>query len=230
MEDFRISISRLIVVDSVGVAIAEIDLRNGGIIIAKGNVGKTSILNAIRLFLLPETNFKKSFQKFGFMNNKGEPYTDDESYEHYFPSRSSFLILECENFLGGPVPHCQILYRGESKSYKRMFTSLPYQNIKDLFWDSSVGEDGIGGAVQNLSIDYVKKALKERDPKHFKTIERPQAIKEALYANDLLDVNAMRYCLFPLSKLDDASINSFKALVKLLFDMKTGSDAVRLAI
>ncbi|MDD1780375.1 DUF1749 domain-containing protein [Enterovibrio sp. ZSDZ35] len=230
MEDFRISISRLIVVDSVGVAIAEIDLRNGGIIIAKGNVGKTSILNAIRLFLLPETNFKKSFQKFGFMNNKGEPYTDDESFEHYFPSRSSFLILECENFLGGPAPHCQILYRGESKSYKRMFTSLPYQNIKDLFWDSSIGEDGIGGAVQNLSIDYVKKALKERDPKYFKTIERPQAIKEALYANDLLDVNAMRYCLFPLSKLDDASINSFKALVKLLFDMKTGSDAVRLAI
>lgn len=230
MEDFRISISRLIVVDSVGVAIAEIDLRNGGIIIAKGNVGKTSILNAIRLFLLPETNFKKSFQKFGFMNNKGEPYTDDESFEHYFPSRSSFLILECENFLGGSVPHCQILYRGESKSYKRMFTSLPYQNIKDLFWDSSIGEDGIGGAVQNLSIDYVKKALKERDPKYFKTIERPQAIKEALYANDLLDVNAMRYCLFPLSKLDDASINSFKALVKLLFDMKTGSDAVRLAI
>ncbi len=94
MEDFRISISRLIVVDSVGVAIAEIDLRKGGIIIAKGNVGKTSILNAIRLFLLPETNFKKSFQKFGFTNNKGEPYTDDESFEHYFPSRSSFLILE----------------------------------------------------------------------------------------------------------------------------------------
>lgn len=231
LDNLLISISRLVAVDSVGVAIAEIDLREGGILIGSGNIGKTSILNAIRLFLLPEENFKNSKKKFGFSDKEGKFYSDDESFNHYFPSSCSFLILECDNQLGGPLPHCQILYRGNSDKldYRRMFTSLRYQQIRHLFWDQSYGDENIGGAVQGLTPAKVQAYLKQHD-KHFKTLMRASAIKELIYANQLLDVDAMRYCLFPLTTTSDAEIDAFRALVRLLFDMKTGSDTVRLAV
>lgn len=231
IDNLLISISRLVTVDSAGVAIAEIDLREGGILIGGGNIGKTSILNAIRLFLLPEENFKDSAKKFGFSDKEGKFYTNDESFEHYFPSSTSFLILECDNYLGGPLPHCQILYRGNSDKldYRRMFTSLRYEQIRHLFWDANAGEDGIGGRVDDLSPTKVQAFLKRED-KHFKTPIRSVAIKEVIYANQLLNIDAMRFCLFPLSTTSDADVDAFRALVRLLFDMKTGSDTVRLAI
>lgn len=231
IDNLLISISRLVTVDSAGVAIAEIDLREGGILIGGGNIGKTSILNAIRLFLLPEENFKDSARKFGFSDKEGKFYTNDESFEHYFPSSTSFLILECDNYLGGRLPHCQILYRGSSDKldYRRMFTSLRYEQIRHLFWDADAGEDGIGGRVEDLSPTKVQTFLKRED-KHFKPLMRSAAIKEVIYANQLLDIDAMRFCLFPLSTTSDADVDAFRALVRLLFDMKTGSDTVRLAV
>ncbi|OEE19018.1 hypothetical protein [Aliivibrio fischeri] len=231
IDNLLISISRLVAVDSAGVAIAEIDLREGGILIGGGNIGKTSILNAIRLFLLPEENFKDSAKKFGFSDKEGKFYTNDESFEHYFPSSTSFLILECDNYLGGPLPHCQILYRGNSDKldYRRMFTSLRYEQIRHLFWDANAGEDGIGGRVEDLSPTKVQAFLKRED-KHFKTLMRSAAIKDVIYANQLLNIDAMRFCLFPLSTTSDSDVDAFRALVRLLFDMKTGSDTVRLAI
>ncbi len=231
VDNLLISISRLVAVDSAGVAIAEIDLREGGILIGGGNIGKTSILNAIRLFLLPEENFKNSAKKFGFSDKEGKFFSDDESFEHYFPSNSSFLILECDNYLGGRLPHCQILYRGsvDKLDYRRMFTSLRYEQIRHLFWDANAGDDGIGGRVDELSPSKVQAFLKRED-KYFKTLMRSAAIKEVIYANQLLDIDAMRFCLFPLSTTDDANVDAFRALVRLLFDMKTGSDTVRLAV
>lgn len=231
IDNLLISISRLIAIDSAGVAIAEIDLREGGILIGGGNIGKTSILNAIRLFLLPEENFKDSKNKFGFSDKEGNFYSNDECFEHYFPSSTSFLILECDNYLGGPIPHCQILYRGSSEKldYRRMFTSLRYEQIRHLFWDDNAGYDGIGGRVDDLTLSKVQAFLKRED-KHFKSLVRSSAIKEVIYANQLLDIDAMRFCLFPLSSTKDADVDAFRALVRLLFDMKTGSDTVRLAV
>lgn len=231
IDNLLISISRLIAIDSAGVAIAEIDLREGGILIGGGNIGKTSILNAIRLFLLPEENFKESKKKFGFSDKEGNFYSNDECFEHYFPSSTSFLILECDNYLGGPIPHCQILYRGSSEKldYRRMFTSLRYEQIRHLFWDDNAGDDGIGGRVNDLSLSKVQAYLKSHD-KHFKPLVRSSAIKEVIYANQLLDIDAMRFCLFPLNSTKDADVDAFRALVRLLFDMKTGSDTVRLAV
>ncbi|HIF9307080.1 TPA: hypothetical protein ACX6QV_003332 [Photobacterium damselae] len=231
IDNLLISISRLIAIDSVGVAIAEIDLREGGILIGGGNIGKTSILNAIRLFLLPEENFKDSKNKFGFSDKEGNFYSNDECFEHYFPSSTSFLILECDNYLGGPIPHCQILYRGSSEKldYRRLFTSLRYEQIRHLFWDDNAGDDGIGGRVNDLSLSKVQAYLKSHD-KHFKPLVRSSAIRDIIYANQLLDIDAMRFCLFPLNSTKDADVDAFRALVRLLFDMKTGSDTVRLAV
>ncbi|MBE3655774.1 hypothetical protein BOO92_03520 [Vibrio navarrensis] len=231
LDNLLVSISRLVAIDSAGVAIAEIDLREGGILIGGGNIGKTSILNAIRLFLLPEENFKNSEKKFGFCDKEGNFFSDDESFEHYFPSHNSFLILECDNYLGGHIPHCQILYRGSTDKldYRRMFTSLRYEQIRHLFWDLESGEDGIGGRVDGLSPSKVQSYLKQED-KYFKTVMRSAAIKELIYANQLLDIDAMRFCLFPLNSTADADVSAFRALVRLLFDMKTGSDTVRLAV
>ncbi|HIF9139894.1 TPA: hypothetical protein ACX6PU_000421 [Photobacterium damselae] len=231
IDNLLISISRLIAIDSAGVAIAEIDLREGGILIGGGNIGKTSILNAIRLFLLPEENFKDSKNKFGFSDKEGNFYSNDECFEHYFPSSTSFLILECDNYLGGPIPHCQILYRGSSEKldYRRLFTSLRYEQIRHLFWDDNAGDDGIGGRINDLSLSKVQAYLKSHD-KHFKPLVRSSAIRDIIYANQLLDIDAMRFCLFPLNSTKDADVDAFRALVRLLFDMKTGSDTVRLAV
>ncbi|MHA6611242.1 coiled-coil domain-containing protein [Photobacterium damselae] len=231
IDNLLISISRLIAIDSAGVAIAEIDLREGGILIGGGNIGKTSILNAIRLFLLPEENFKDSKNKFGFSDKEGNFYSNDECFEHYFPSSTSFLILECDNYLGGPIPHCQILYRGSSEKldYRRLFTSLRYEQIRHLFWDDNAGDNGIGGRVNDLSLSKVQAYLKSHD-KHFKPLVRSSAIRDIIYANQLLDIDAMRFCLFPLNSTKDADVDAFRALVRLLFDMKTGSDTVRLAV
>ncbi|MGR5265580.1 hypothetical protein ACPV38_16410 [Photobacterium damselae] len=231
IDNLLISISRLIAIDSAGVAIAEIDLREGGILIGGGNIGKTSILNAIRLFLLPEENFKDSKNKFGFSDKEGNFYSNDECFEHYFPSSTSFLILECDNYLGGPIPHCQILYRGSSEKldYRRLFTSLRYEQIRHLFWDDNAGDDGIGGRVNDLSLSKVQAYLKSHD-KHFKPLVRSSAIRDIIYANQLLDIDVMRFCLFPLNSTKDADVDAFRALVRLLFDMKTGSDTVRLAV
>ncbi|UKA08784.1 hypothetical protein IHC92_17795 [Photobacterium damselae subsp. damselae] len=231
IDNLLISISRLIAIDSAGVAIAEIDLREGGILIGGGNIGKTSILNAIRLFLLPEENFKDSKNKFGFSDKEGNFYSNDECFEHYFPSSTSFLILECDNYLGGPIPHCQILYRGSSEKldYRRLFTSLRYEQIRHLFWDDNAGDDGIGGRVNDLSLSKVQTYLKSHD-KHFKPLVRSSAIRDIIYANQLLDIDAMRFCLFPLNSTKDEDVDAFRALVRLLFDMKTGSDTVRLAV
>ncbi|GAL04005.1 myosin heavy chain [Photobacterium aphoticum] len=189
------------------------------------------MLNAIRLFLLPEENFKNSKKKFGFSDKEGKFFSDDESFEHYFPSASSFLILECDNYLGGRLPHCQILYRGSADKldYRRMFTSLRYEQIRHHFWDANAGEDGVGGRAEGLSPTKVQAFLKRED-KYFKTLVRSAAIKELIYANQLLDIDAMRFCLFPLNATDDANVDAFRALVRLLFDMKTGSDTVRLAV
>ncbi len=96
--------------------------------------------------------------------------------------------------------------------------------ICHLFWNDNRGDDGIGGRVEGLSPTKVQAYLKNADD-YFKVAVRSTAIKDVIYANRLLDINAMRFCLFPLKDTDNANVGAFRALVRLLFDMKTGSDA-----
>jgi len=143
---FTFGIRRLVLVDSAGFCYVEIPVDNHGLILGPGNLGKSSLLNSLRLFLLPENNFKNSRKKFAFRNaSAGSFYTNEESFQHYFPSQFSFLIMEAENPAGS---HCQILYRDNASqlSYGRAFVPVSYDQLRPLFWNGD-DEDGIGQAV-----------------------------------------------------------------------------------
>ena len=63
---FTFGIRRLVLVDSAGFCYVEIPVDNHGLILGPGNLGKSSLLTPLRLFLLPENNFKTSRKKFAF--------------------------------------------------------------------------------------------------------------------------------------------------------------------
>tara|TARA_R110002072_G_scaffold9584_1_gene46370 strand:- start:43063 stop:46029 length:2967 start_codon:yes stop_codon:yes gene_type:complete len=235
MSKDKFLIKRLVMVDSAGLCYVELPVDRHAMLLGKGNVGKSSLLNAIRLFLLPENNFKNSKNKFAFkVPNKDEYYSNDESYNHYFPSSRSFLILEVTNHVGS---HCQILYRSQNMGFNRIFTPLAYDQIRSLFWQCGAGdgtdkkadEDGIGHAVADLSVAKVSERLKKFAPKTVMVSDTGK-LKRMLYANNFLDLEDMRYCLFPLTETDDNRIESLRTLILLLFEMNTGADSVAKAV
>lgn len=217
----------MVLVDSADLCYAEIPLDEHAILLGKGNIGKSSILNSLRLFLLPEVNFSKCESKFAFRTaDKNSYYSKDQSFQHYFPSASSFLILEVENFTGS---HCQILCRGTGYEYKRLFVPLPYHQIRDLFWSCNEDEDGIGQAVEGLTFSSVREKLKKRTPDTL-IVSDSNKLQKMLYANDLLNNSETRYSLFPLVEQDISKVNSLRALFLLLFDMNSNSSAMTKAI
>jgi len=227
MSSFYFSYKRVILVDSADLCYAEIPLDEHAILLGKGNIGKSSILNSLRLFLLPEVNFSKCESKFAFRtSDKNSFYSKDQSFQHYFPSASSFLILEVENFTGS---HCQILCRGTGYEYKRLFVPLPYNQIRDLFWSCCEDEDGIGQAVEGLTFPSVREKIKKRAPDTL-VVNDTDKLQKMLYANDLLNDSETRYSLFPLVEQDNSKVNSLRALFLLLFDMNSNSSAMTKAI
>lgn len=231
MSKDKFLIKRLVMVDSAGLCYVELPVDCHAMLLGKGNVGKSSLLNAIRLFLLPENNFKNSKSKFAFkVPNKDDYYSNDDSYNHYFPTSRSFLILEVENLAG---THCQILYRSQNMGFNRIFTPLAYDQIRSLFWQADDGseenDDGIGHAVSDLSVSKVTESLKKFAPKSVMASDTAK-LKRMLYANNFLDLEEMRYCLFPLTETDDSRIESLRTLILLLFEMNTGADSVAKAV
>ena len=78
-----IKIKRLVLVDSAGYCFIEIPIDRHAILLGKGNIGKSSLLNSLRLFLLPENNFNKSQLKFAFREpKKNDYYSNNDSYRH----------------------------------------------------------------------------------------------------------------------------------------------------
>lgn len=224
-----IKIKRLVLVDSAGFCFIEIPIDRHAILLGKGNIGKSSVLNSLRLFLLPEHNFNKSQIKFAFREpKKNDYYSNNDSYRHYFPSMRSFLILESENEAG---THCQILYRTNNLGYGRIFTPFSFDKIRHFFWDASGDDDGIGRAVADLSIADIKDKLKRLSPKT-EIISDPAKLRHTLYAeaNDLLDSDSSRYCLVPLHKVNDDNIESLRALILLLFEMDASAESMALAL
>lgn len=224
-----IKIKRLVLVDSAGFCFIEIPIDRHAILLGKGNIGKSSLLNSLRLFLLPENNFNKSQVKFAFREpKKNAYYSNNDSYRHYFPSTRSFLILESENEAG---THCQILYRTPNLGYSRIFTPFSFDKIRPLFWDGTGDDEGIGQAVASLSISHIKDSLKKLSAKT-EIISDPTKLRRTLYAepNELLDSDSTRYCLVPLHKVNEDNIESLRALILLLFEMDTSAESMAQAL
>lgn len=227
MSSFRFEIQKIVFVDSVGFCYAEIPVNDHALLLAGGNVGKSSMLNALRLFLLPEVNFRNSQKKFAFKRSDGKGYySAEDCYRHHFPSSHSFLIMEARNYTGA---HCQILYRTQNLAFNRIFVPLPFDQIRHLFWDGNGDEDGIGQAVDDLTAARLIDKLKEM-AKGTQIVSDVGKIKRMLYAGDMMSQEEMRYSIMPLSEASDARIESLRTLVLLLFDMASSSSAVALAV
>ncbi|WP_431475259.1 hypothetical protein RVM24_08455 [Marinobacter sp. KM021] len=225
---FNFGIRRLVLVDSAGFCYVEIPVDNHGLILGPGNLGKSSLLNSLRLFLLPENNFKNSRKKFAFRNaSAGSFYTNEESYQHYFPSQFSFLIMEAENPAG---THCQILYRDNASqlSYGRAFVPVSYDQLRPLFWNGD-DEDGIGQAVPELSFSRLSEALKKLS-KDTRLVNDPAKLKSMLYSSELMNADAVRYSVLPLGESDERRVQSLRTLILLLFEMKADDQAMANAV
>ncbi|WP_379944578.1 hypothetical protein OZ656_13115 [Marinobacter sp. LM1] len=225
---FTFGIRRLVLVDSAGFCYVEIPVDNHGLILGPGNLGKSSLLNSLRLFLLPENNFKNSRKKFAFRNaSAGSFYTNEESYQHYFPSQFSFLIMEAENPAG---THCQILYRDNASqlSYGRAFVPVSYDQLRPLFWNGD-DEDGIGQAVPELSFTRLSEALKKLS-KETRLVNDPAKLKTMLYSSELMNADAVRYSVLPLGESDERRVQSLRTLILLLFEMKADDQAMANAV
>src|SRR5699024_10993636 len=144
-------LNRLVMINSAEAHYVDIAIDETAVLIGANNKGKTSTFNTLKLFMLPEVNFKNSYNKFGFVSGQGERYTDNQSYNFYFPSSESFIVLEATNPKGS---FCILLYRGrEEYSYARIAVPKAYDEIKYLFWDSHLDKnDGKGGHPDDLSL------------------------------------------------------------------------------
>ena len=225
---FTFGIRRLVLVDSAGFCYVEIPVDNHGLILGPGNLGKSSLLNSLRLFLLPENNFRNSRKKFAFRNaSAGSFYTNEESYQHYFPSQFSFLIMEAENPAG---THCQILYRDNASqlSYGRAFVPVSYDQLRPLFWNGD-DEEGIGRAVPELSLSRLSEALKTFS-KETRLVSDPAKLKSMLYSSELMNADAVRYSVLPLGESDERRVQSLRTLILLLFEMKADDQAMANAV
>ena len=226
--NFTFGIRRLVLVDSAGFCYVEIPVDNHGLILGPGNLGKSSLLNSLRLFLLPENNFKNSRKKFAFRNaSAGSFYTNEESYQHYFPSQFSFLIMEAENPAG---VHCQILYRDSASqlSYGRAFVPVGYDQLRSLFWNGD-DEDGIGKAVPELSFSRLSENLKKLS-RETRLVNDPARLKQMLYSSELMNADAVRYSVLPLGESDERRVQSLRTLILLLFEMKADDQAMANAV
>lgn len=228
---FQFSIRRLVLVDSAGFCYVELPVDAHAVLLGTGNLGKSSLLNSLRLFLLPESNFRNSRKKFAFRNaSAGSHYSNEESYQHYFPGQYSFLIMEVENALG---VHCQILYRDKASdlSYGRIFVPVPYSDLRPLFWNSSDPDDtdGIGSAVPGLSFKRVSEAVKKLSNDTVFTSDTHK-LRTMLYSSDLMSAEAVRYSVLPLADADERKVQSLRTLILLLFEMKADDRAMAEAV
>ena len=136
MSNLFIGIKRIVAVDSSEFAYAELEVDEHSMLVAQGNVGKSSLINAIRLFFLPECSLAKQAVNFGFSDSHGEFYSAEETFNHYFPSKYSFLVLEYEKRVYDGPHCCQIISVSQTGRLKieRMFTQLPFAQLRHLFW------------------------------------------------------------------------------------------------
>lgn len=195
IEDFYWSFTfkQIVLVNSGKYCYVKVPLNEHICLLGANNGGKTSILNSMKFFLLPEENLHDCERKFGLKNPNGF-YGRDSTYQFYFPERSSFVILEAENPHG---PFCIVLNQGSKPfSYERTGVPCAYSEIEHLFWNvHSPINGGQGAPLPGLSIKSVAADLKKMNSV---LIRDTATIKERMYKHQPTRADAGRFCLLPL--------------------------------
>ncbi len=215
------TIRQLVFVNSAAYAYTEIRVDQHTALFGRNNLGKTSMLNALKLFLLPEENFRRCEKKFGFKGANGSEYDGQESYGYYFPEDHSFIILEAENVHG---TFCLVLHRANREfSYGRMAVPCEYEMIRNLFWDFTSNEnEGLGGPKESLSLKSLLSELKQLGGEQLGDVK---TIKDRLFSEKPLDPLLGRYCLLPLKQGGTVrEIEAWRQLIHLAFDISARDD------
>lgn len=214
---------QLIFVNSAAYAYTQIRIDQHTALFGENNLGKTSMLNALKLFLLPEVNFRNCSRKFNFRGTNGKRYDGMASFRYYFPEDRAFIILEAEN------PHgdfCIVLHRGgatDKLEYARMVVPCPYAELEPLFWNVKAGaDDGIGVPVESMTLQGVKTALRGVDGE---PLSDTKTIQERLFTNQPYDKKAGRFSLLPLRNgAGKREMDAWRKLVHLAFDISASDD------
>lgn len=210
------AIRQLIFVNSAAYAYTEIRVDQHTALFGRNNLGKTSMLNALKLFLLPEENFKLCDRKFGFRSKAGDSYSTQESFSYYFPDQNSFILLEAENLYG---PFCILLHQGRKEfSYARIVVPCAYEEIRHLFWDFSADcNEGLGAPMETLSLSSIQKTLHAQGGE---ALHDSRTVRERLFSHRPLSREEGRYCLLPLKQGGtERELAAWKQLIHLAFDI-----------
>ena len=179
------------------------------------NGGKTSSLAALKLFLLPYNNFKKTEDKFQFQSG-GKSYGDLQSYQYYFPGQESFIILHASNPRN---EMCWVLYRSTDLGYERIAVPKPYSEIEHLFFNTnSAANEGAGRLHENIKITEIRSKLcnKIYGGKRF---TETKEIGQAIYGRCTYADEATRFCLLPLGPKSNSDTPAKRETVRSLLHM-----------
>lgn len=206
------TLKRIVFINSSQAAYITFPIDTSATLSGNNNHGKSSTLRAIKFFLLPEVNLNDMERKFAFVGKQGA-YDGPSSFEYYFPSTRSFIILEGENTAG---PYCQVLHQGrETLSYDRIFVPLAYKDIEPIFWlEDETANDGQGYPTECTYSD----VWAELRTKGGCRITTRAALRDALYTRETPTNRDTRFCMFPIpGKATDAHVESLRALLNLVF-------------
>lgn len=216
------SLNELIFINSGSNYYVRLPINQSAALFAGNNEGKTSSLSALKLFLLPEVNFKGSANKFNFSSG-GTPFSDIASFQYYFPSPESYIICEAEN-PSHPNGFCWVLFKSTDYHYDRIAVPHPYDYIEHLFWNSSsIYNAKIGALHEDISITTIKDKLLSKQYGG-KLITDRKIISEAIYSRTTSQDDHTRFCLLPMvQKSSPDSIKTVRALLDMAFDLSNAS-------
>lgn len=212
----NISINKLILVNSASYRLLETKLDNNLYITGSNNAGKTSVLNLLQFLFLPEENLKNIKNKFEISSKKSDDnhsYTEKETYNYYFDTKSSFIIYEITNKSN---TFLVILY-GKNKTnlqYNRFIVNTTYNNIRDIIVNLDENNNIIPTEIEIQ--DLISK-IKKEDIECIE-LKNKKEIKETLFT---VKKNYKRtpYNIVPLVDTSEKTLNQFKLLFKNFFNI-----------
>lgn len=219
-EKISYSVKKLIAVNSISYCYVELAIDQHCALFGRNNIGKTSLLNALKLHFFPEISFNDCKNKFSFKSSKGELYSSEDSYRYYFPSESSFLILEAENIHGS---FCLLLFKSNhSFGYHRLVLPCEYDDIRKHFWDIDKLDvnNGLGSPVTDLGIAKIQSLYQQYKGKGAVILKTTKEIKERLFNHSPLNKDKGRYCLVPLKDGGkERELSAFRQLMNFTFEI-----------